>query len=104
METKETITKFQHTLISAGHAIRGILRQKKGLAAVKLDQTGHKGIPDRLFIEAGGRVMFVEFKNPNGRGVVSDEQRQWAKFIGYKHLFIKSVHDFNRMLKFHFDL
>ena len=80
------------------------IARQKGLAAVKLDQTGHKGIPDRLFIEAGGRVMFVEFKNPNGRGVISAEQRQWAKFIGYKHSFIKSVQDFNRMLKFHFDL
>ena len=80
------------------------IARQKGLASVKLEQTGHKGIPDRIFIEAGGRVMFVEFKNPNGRGVISDEQKQWAKFIGYKHSFISSVQDFNRMLKFHFDL
>ena len=80
------------------------IARQKGLAAVKLEQTGHKGIPDRIFIEAGGRVMFVEFKNPNGRGVISAEQKQWAKFIGYKHSFISSVSEFNKMLKFHFDL
>ena len=49
--------------------------RKKGIIAVKLEKNSHKGIPDYMFIAEGGATMFVEFKRPDGKGVVSDEQR-----------------------------
>ena len=59
-----------------------MLARSKGLAAVKLEKNGHKGIPDRIFIAPGGRTVFVEFKNPEGTGVISKEQKAWKKFLG----------------------
>ena len=80
------------------------IARQKGLAAVKLEQTGHKGIPDRAFIQRGGRTAYVEFKKPDGTGVIEDEQKIWAKFIGYRHSFVKSVEEFENFLKYNFDL
>ena len=49
------------------------IARKKGLVAVKLEKNKHKGIPDYMFIQEGGKCLFVEFKRPDGRGVASDE-------------------------------
>ena len=62
-----------------------------GLAAVKLEKHGNRGIPDYLFIKRGGRSLYVEFKKPGGGGVVSSEQRFWADFLGDSHVFVDSV-------------
>lgn len=51
------------------------------VAAVKLERNGHKGIPDRLFIFRTGITIFVEFKKPEGGGIVSKEQRFWLDFL-----------------------
>jgi hypothetical protein len=40
------------------------------------------GIPDRMFIGEGGKTLFVEFKSPNGKGVISPMQEYWLKFLG----------------------
>ena len=59
-----------------------MLARQKGLAAVKLEKNGHKGIPDRVIIGSGGKTIYVEFKNPEGTGVISKEQKAWKKFLG----------------------
>ena len=51
-----------------------IYSRKKGIFAVKIEKNAHKGIPDYMFIATGGSTMFVEFKRPDGKGVVSNEQ------------------------------
>ena len=75
-----------------------IYSRKKGIFAVKLEKNSHKGIPDYMFVAEGGRAMFVEFKRPDGRGVVSDEQKYWAEFLGYSHKFIDNFEDFKKRL------
>lgn len=70
------------------------IARQKGLVAVKLEKNKHKGIPDYMFIQEGGKCLFVEFKRPDGGGVVSEEQRFWAKFLGYSHRFIDDKEQF----------
>jgi len=78
--------------------------RKRGIIAVKLGRNAHKGIPDYMFIAEGGRAMFVEFKRPDGRGVVSSEQKYWAEFLGYSHRFIDNFEDFKKRLDEFFGL
>ena len=70
----------------------------KGIIAVKLEKNAHKGIPDYMFIAEGGATMFVEFKRPDGKGVISNEQKYWAKFLGYSHNFIDNFEAFKKRL------
>jgi hypothetical protein len=78
--------------------------RQKGIIAVKLEKNAHKGIPDYMFIAKGGATMFVEFKRPDGKGVVSDEQKFWAEFLGYSHRFIDNFEDFKKRLDDFFEL
>lgn len=80
------------------------MARAKGLAAVKLEKNGHKGIPDRLFINRGGQSIFVEFKRPDGGGIVSQEQKVWAEFIGESHFFCSSVEEFQQILEETFEV
>ena len=80
------------------------IARKLGLAAVKLEKNGNKGIPDYLFIKKGGRSLYVEFKRPGGGGVVSAEQRFWADFLGDSHVFVDSVGGFAKVIGEFFDL
>ena len=70
------------------------IARQKGLVAVKLEKNKHTGIPDYMFIQEGGKCLFVEFKRPDGNGVASDEQLFWAKFLGYSHRFIDDADEF----------
>ena len=74
------------------------IARKLGLAAVKLEKNGNKGIPDDMFIKRGGRSLYVEFKKPGGGGVVSAEQRFWADFLGDSHVFVDSVGWFEKVI------
>lgn len=78
--------------------------RKRGIIAVKLEKNAHKGIPDYMFIAEGGTTMFVEFKRPDGKGVVSNEQKYWAEFLGYSHRFIDNFEDFKKRLDDFFEL
>ena len=78
------------------------IARQKGLVAVKLEKNKHKGIPDYMFIQEGGKCLFVEFKRPDGRGVASDEQRFWAKFLGYSHRFIGNIEEFEHTIGWYF--
>lgn len=48
---------------------------KLGGKAIKLESPGTRGFPDRLVIDQGGRLVFVETKAPSGR--LSAQQRFW---------------------------
>jgi hypothetical protein len=41
--------------------------ERRGAQAIKLTSPGRRGMPDRLVIIPGGRVVFVELKAPGGR-------------------------------------
>lgn len=79
-----------------------MIARSKGLAAIRLEKTGNKGVPDYLFVKEGGQTLFVEFKRPDGRGVISPEQRFWSKFLGYSHCFISNAEEFEQLIKIYF--
>lgn len=39
---------------------------------------GWAGVPDRIVLLPGGRIIFVEMKRPKG-GILSERQKYWAK-------------------------
>lgn len=66
----------------------------KGLngVCIKLSPVGLRGVPDRLIVLPGPRVVFVELKRPTG-GVISALQHWWrARLValGCEHQFIKT--------------
>jgi hypothetical protein len=48
-----------------------------GILAAKVEAVGRRGFPDLLLI-FDGVVVFMELKNPNGKGVISKQQIRWA--------------------------
>lgn len=63
-----------------------------GGVCIKLSPTGLRGVPDRLIILPGPRVIFVELKRPKG-GVVSALQHWWRDrlvALGCEHHFVKT--------------
>lgn len=48
--------------------------RRQGWLAYKWSSPAHRGVPDCIFIK-DGVVVFVEFKNPNGKGVLSPLQK-----------------------------
>ena len=71
-----------------------MIARAKGLVAFKLEGSRHVGIPDREFMRRGGQSIYVEFKRPDGGGIVSKEQKVWADFIGNSHFFCSSIEEF----------
>ena len=55
--------------------------RKLGIASIKLEKNGNKGVPDRLFIKEGGECFFVEFKR-SAKEKPSVEQVVWLEWIG----------------------
>lgn len=63
-----------------------------GGVCIKLSPTGLRGVPDRLIVLPGPRVIFVELKRPKG-GVVSALQHWWRDrlvALGCEHQFVKT--------------
>lgn len=59
---------------------------------IKLSPVGLRGVPDRLIVLSGPRVIFVELKRPK-RGVISALQHWWRKrllALGCEHHFVKT--------------
>jgi hypothetical protein len=52
--------------------------KKYGGLCLKWVCPGWAGVPDRIVLLPGGRVVFVETKRPRG-GVLSSRQKWWAK-------------------------
>ena len=56
---------------------------------------GWAGVPDRIVLLPGGKVIFVELKRPKG-GVISSRQRWWARKLtelGFQHFYIYNLED-----------
>lgn len=63
-----------------------------GGVCIKLSPVGLRGVPDRLIVLQGPRVIFVELKRPKG-GVISALQHWWRARLmklGCEHHFIKT--------------
>lgn len=56
---------------------------------------GWAGVPDRIILLPGGRIVFVELKRPKG-GVISSQQKWWAdklRQLGFLHYFLRTHED-----------
>ena len=63
-----------------------------GGVSIKLSPVGLRGVPDRLILLPGPRVIFVELKRPAG-GVVGPLQHWWRarlQALGCEHHFAKT--------------
>ena len=69
-----------------------------GIVAVKLENVGMVGIPDRMFISEGGNTIFVEFKSPSRKGVISPEQKYWLEFLGDAGHVIDDFKEFKKLI------
>ena len=84
-------------------SIEEYLRQRtEGLGGVciKLSPTGLRGVPDRLIVLSGPRVLFVELKRPTG-GVISKLQHWWRdrlSALGCEHHFVKTRAEVDALL------
>ena len=60
---------------------------------------GWAGVPDRIVLLPGGRIIFVELKRPKG-GVLSERQKWWGRklnSLGFKYW---SIWDFEDLKDF----
>lgn len=70
--------------------LRKLVESRGGLC-LKWVCPGWVGVPDRIVLLPGGRVIFVETKRPKG-GRVSPMQKWWARkltLMGFCHWFIQ---------------
>ena len=72
-----------------------------GGLCIKLSPVGLRGVPDRLIVLPGPRVIFVELKRPRG-GVIASLQHWWRdKLVGLgcEHQFIKTRSEVDALLE-----
>lgn len=75
-------------------ALVGMVKRQGGLC-LKWVCPGWAGVPDRIILLPGGRLIFAEVKRPHG-GEIGKLQKWWAeklKALGFKHLYIKNRAD-----------
>lgn len=75
-------------------ALVGLVKRHGGLC-LKWVCPGWSGVPDRIILLPGGRVLFVEVKRPKG-GEVRKLQEWWSKqFIrlGFPHWYVHNKKD-----------
>lgn len=68
---------------------------KRGGLCLKWVCPGWAGVPDRIILMPGGRVIFAELKRPKD-GVISARQKWWANrlsSLGFVHLWIRNHDD-----------
>jgi hypothetical protein len=79
--------------------LRVRVNELEGLC-IKLSPTGLRGVPDRLIVLPGPRVIFVELKRPKG-GVIAKLQHWWRDRLirlGCEHQFIKTRAEVDALL------
>jgi hypothetical protein len=78
-------------------ALREMVEQHGGLC-LKWVCPGWSGVPDRIILLPGARIIFAETKRPKG-GEWSKLQQWWAKkltALGFKHWLIWNEDDLER--------
>lgn len=75
--------------------LRVTIEKKFGGRCLKWVCPGWAGVPDRIILLPGGRLLFVELKRPKG-GKVEALQRKWREWLtdlGFSVFVIKSPAD-----------
>lgn len=66
------------------HAVVEYARTQLNVRSIKLNLTGHRGWPDRLFFIPGGRPTLIEFKRPGAKPTrLQMEHISYLKARGY---------------------
>ena len=79
-------------------ALVGMVKKKNGLC-LKWTCPGWSGVPDRIILLPGGRIIFAELKRPRG-GKVDPLQLWWREklmSLGFRHYIIKNRTDINML-------
>ena len=65
--------------------------EKHGGLCLKWVCPGWSGVPDRIILLPGGKVMFVETKRPKGGrySALQDKWRDWLTALGFQYYRIK---------------
>lgn len=82
-------------------ALVGMVKRHKGLC-LKWTCPGWIGVPDRIILLPGARVIFAETKRPKG-SKVAPMQEWWAKQLkrlGFPHTFIYRREDIKALERF----
>lgn len=82
-------------------ALVGMVKRHGGMA-LKWVCPGFAGVPDRIILLPGGRIMFAELKRPNG-GEVRKLQSWWhqqLRRLGFRCLVIKNRADIDMLEQF----
>lgn len=66
--------------------------ERHGGRCLKWTCPGWSGVPDRIILLPGGRVMFVETKRPKGGkySALQDKWRDWLHALGFHYYRIKN--------------
>lgn len=73
--------------------------ERRGGLCLKWVCPGWSGVPDRIILLPGGRIIFVELKRPKG-GKLSELQKWWLeklRFLGFKAIKVKDDADITRL-------
>ena len=64
--------------------------ERRGGRCLKWVCPGWSGVPDRILLLPGGRVIFVETKRPKGGRAtpLQKKWRDWLQELGFTHYFI----------------
>lgn len=79
-------------------ALVGMVKRNGGMC-LKWVCPGWSGVPDRIILLPGGRVLFAETKRPNG-GKIEPLQEWWRKTLkrlGFRHLYITNRVEINML-------
>lgn len=72
------------------------------IGGLNIKNTGLIGFPDRTHIIPGGRILFVEYKNPNKKGKRSPAQilmGLWLQRNNLKYAIIDNYDDFINLVE-----
>lgn len=75
---------------------------RRGGRCLKWVCPGWAGVPDRIILLPGGRIVFVELKRPKG-GDVSALQQKWAEWLtklGFRHRLVFNHADLRALEQF----
>jgi hypothetical protein len=67
---------------------------------------GITGLPDRILLIPGGRLHFIEFKRPDGKGILSEQQKtriQELRSMGFSVDVVASKERFYQILSEYHD-
>lgn len=76
-----------------------LLVESKGGRCLKWVCPGWSGVPDRIILLPGGRVIFCELKRPKGGKVskLQEKWREWLTKLGFHVATVYTVEDVERL-------